>query len=113
MLHMDIPDNHLDSFYDGTVHVTTQQSRDEMSERLKATPFILLISDGRQDQAFMEQEVMFMHSAKAGRVTVDFICVEHVEKAGATGIYNAPDLGRLRHQRMIPESESGVGIICS
>ena len=30
MLHMDIPDNHRDSFYDGTVHVITQQSRDEM-----------------------------------------------------------------------------------
>ena len=125
MLHMDIPDNHRDSFYDGTVHVITQQSRDEMSERLKAKPFILLISDGMQDHASMEQEIVFLINSKADRVTVDVICVEHVEKADATGIYNAPDLGRfrLRNQRMIPtpipesESEScvvsfgGVGIV--
>ena len=96
MLHMDIPDNHRDSFYDGLVHVITQQSRDEMSERLKATPFISLISAGTQDQAFVEQEIVLLLSAKAGRVTVDFISVEHVEKADATGIYKAPDLGRFR-----------------
>ena len=104
MLHMDIPDNHRDSFYDGTVHVNTQQSSDEMSERLKATSFILLISDGTQDQAFMEQEIMFLHSAKADRVRVDFISVELMEKADTTSICNAPDLGRfrLRNQRMIP-----------
>ncbi len=71
----------------------------------------------------MEQEIVFLINSKADRATVDVICVEHVEKADATGIYNAPDLGRfrLRNQRMIPtpipESEScvvsfgGVGIV--
>ena len=115
MLHMDIPDNHRDSFYDGTVHVITQQSHDEMSEILKAKPFILLISDGTQDQAFIEQEIVFLLNAKADRVTVDFISVEHVEKADATGIYNAPDLGAIPtpESKDDSDSDSGVGIICS
>ena len=63
-----------------------------MSERLKllkATPFISLITDGTQDHAFMEQEIVSVRSAKADRVTVDFITVELVEKTDATGIYNA------------------------
>ena len=69
----------------------------------------------------MEQEIVFLINSKAERVTVDFVCVEHVEKADATGIYNAPDLGRfrLRNQRMIPTpipescvvSFGGVGIV--
>ena len=37
----------------------------------------------------MEQEIVFVRSARAGRVTVDFISVEHVKNADATGIYNA------------------------
>ena len=64
-------------------YLITQQSRDEMSERLQAKPFILLISDGTQDQAFMEKEIVFLLNAKADRVTVDFISVEHVGKAEA------------------------------
>ena len=106
MLHMDIPDNHRDSFYDRTVHVITQQSRDEMSERLKAKPFILLISDGMQDHASMEKEIVFLLNAKANRVTVDFISVEHVEKADATGIYNAPDLGAIPTPESKDDSDS-------
>ena len=82
-------------------HFIAQQSRDEMSERLKATPFISLISDGTQDHAFMEQEIVFLRSVKAGRVTVDFVSVEHVEKADATGIYNALNaaMGRVGFEK--------------
>ena len=70
-------------------HFIAQQSRDEMSERLRSTPFLSLISDGTQDHAFMEQEIVFLSSARAGKVLVDFISVENVEKADATGIHNA------------------------
>ena len=37
----------------------------------------------------MKQEIMFLHSAKAGGVAVDFISVELVKKADTTSIYNA------------------------
>ena len=37
----------------------------------------------------MEQEVVFLHMAKTGRVTVDFFSIECVEKTDATGVYNA------------------------
>ncbi|KAI0222661.1 hypothetical protein LSAT2_026077 [Lamellibrachia satsuma] len=70
-------------------HFIAQQSRDEMSERLRSTPFLSIISDGTQDHAFMEQEIIFLRSARAGKVLVDFISVENVEKADATGIHNA------------------------
>ncbi|KAK2156220.1 hypothetical protein NP493_1988g00023 [Ridgeia piscesae] len=45
----------------------------ELSERLKSTPFLSIICDGTQDQVFMEQEIVFVRSAKRGKTSVDFI----------------------------------------
>jgi len=70
-------------------HFIAQHSRNVVGERLQSTPFLSVICDGTQDQAFMEQEIVYIRSAKGGKVSVDFISIENVEKADATGIYNA------------------------
>ena len=70
-------------------HFIAQQSRNKMSERLHSTPFLSLISDGTQDHAFMEQQIVFLRNARAGKVLVDIISAKNVEKADATGIHNA------------------------
>ena len=64
----------------------------------------------------MEQEIVFVHSAKANRVTVEFISVEHVEKADATGI-QCTRPGAIPTPESKDDSESfvvsfgGVGIV--
>ena len=46
-------------------HFITQYSRNVLGERLKSTPFLSIICyTGTQDQAFMEQEIVFVRSAK-------------------------------------------------
>ena len=44
-----------------------------------------LISDGTHDQPFMEQESGYVRRANARKLSEDFVSVQNVEKAEATG----------------------------
>lgn len=71
------------------VHYIAKEERRKMREKLSKSKFISVMSDGSLDSAVMEEEIVFVRSAREGKVSVDFVGVKSVPKPDAISIADA------------------------
>jgi hypothetical protein len=72
-------------------HFIAEAQRNEMRSTYKTAKFLTILSDGSTDSAVIEQEIVYCRYAVRGKVHTQFLGVQSVPKADASGIAHAID----------------------
>ncbi|KAJ8340716.1 hypothetical protein SKAU_G00353490 [Synaphobranchus kaupii] len=70
------------------IHYIAEVERKRLKEKIAATKYISIMSDGSTD-AVMEEELVYLRSCQAGKVEAQFVGIQAVEKADAHHITEA------------------------
>lgn len=70
-------------------HFIADVEQKKMAKTVKHSSFVSIVVDGATDSSVTEQEIVYICTACAGQVSVNFLTVAAVEKADAKGIYAA------------------------
>ncbi|XP_070580189.1 zinc finger protein 862-like [Ptychodera flava] len=67
----------------------SEVERERLQNETSDNKFISIVSDGSTDVSVIENEIVYIRSAREGNVKIYFCSLEEVKKADAAGIYNA------------------------
>ncbi|XP_070537629.1 zinc finger protein 862-like [Ptychodera flava] len=85
----------------------SEVERERLQNETSDNKFISIVSDGSTDVSVIENEIVYIRSAREGNVKIYFCSLEEVKKADAAGIYNA--ITHSVSEAMGPES---LGKVC-
>lgn len=73
----------------GFMHFIAEAERQKLKEALATTKLLSVMSDSSTDSSGMEEELVYVRFAKAGKIVVCFVGVQAVDKPDATHITEA------------------------
>ena len=70
-------------------HYIANVEREKVSDQIRNSQFVTVLSEGSTDSSITEQEMFFVRTCRGGEVLVTFAGIKKVEKGNAEAIHNS------------------------